>query len=102
MSRGLEALKRIALKDFIFNDDSSLNDIKIIKQELEALEVIRNKKVDVGYLTHLMIKHNDDKKSLQTYNMNVWTYAYEWKDCIIDKTMILTKEEYDLLREVLL
>lgn len=42
MNKGLEALKRITLKDFILNDDSSLNDIKLIEKELKALDIIVN------------------------------------------------------------
>ena len=35
MNKVLEALERIKLKDFIFNDDSCLKDIKIIEKELK-------------------------------------------------------------------
>ena len=42
MSKGLEALKRLGLKDFILNDESSLKDINDIYKELKALEIIKN------------------------------------------------------------
>ena len=84
-SKCLEALKRIALKDFIFNDDSSLNDIKIIKQELEALEIIK-KYVDI----------RDEEGDLFKYSIVDKQYISSGSILLIDD------EEYDLLKEVLL
>ena len=43
MTKGLKALKRIALKDFVFNDDTCLEDIKTIEKELKALEIIKKR-----------------------------------------------------------
>ena len=78
--KGLEALKRITLKDFILNDDSSLNDIKIIGKELKALEII----INTGILTiHETIGGN------------------HYIEIMCD-TIGITKGEYDLLKEVLL
>lgn len=42
MSKGLTALKRIMIKDFILNNDSCLNDIKVIEKELKALKIIKD------------------------------------------------------------
>ena len=75
MSKGLEALKRITLKDFILNNDSCLKDIKIIEKELKALEIIKEKKVDVAIFFEDGCARHREK---------------------------LTQEEYDLLKEVLL
>ena len=77
--------------------------VEEIEKSLKALEIIRNKKVDVGYLVNLMVKCNNDEKVIQTYNtMNVWTYACGGKGFITDKTTDITQGEYDLLKEVLL
>ena len=85
MSKGLEALKRITLKDFILNNDSCLKDIKIIEKELKALEIIKNKKVDIKDI----YKYADYSQ----YNYAMLGVPYEFR---------LTIEEYDLLKEVLL
>lgn len=75
----------------------------IIENALKALEIIKEKRVDVGYLFNLMVKCNNDEKVIQTYNtMNVWTYTCGEKGFITDKTTDITQQEYDLLKEVLL
>ena len=63
--------------------DKDLEEIKIIEKELTALEIIDKKDVSVGALKELDFEH---------YNM----YA---RDILGVRT--LTKEEYDLLKEVL-
>ena len=86
MSKGLEALKRIALKDFILNDESCLKDIKIIEKELKVLEIIKNKRVDLDLL-------------LRTFKFNNYQlYNFEMSNG--ERNLI--KEEYDLFIEVLL
>lgn len=86
MTKGLEALKRITLKDFILNDDSSLIDIKIIEKELKALETIKEKKVFVANL----IYHFEYDDNVINYNRHCGWAKSE-----------LTQQEYDLLKEVL-
>ena len=76
--KGLEALKRIALKDFILNDDSSVNDIKIIEKELKTLEILKES-IDLSY----------DK-----YRNYITLKNHE-------VSLVLTKERCDLLKEVL-
>ena len=87
--KGLEALNRLV--DF-YNlpsrnpiaymlEQENLNEYaNIIKKELKALEIIKEKRVNVRFLISC--------KTLKEYN-----------DVISDH---LTKEEYDLLKEVLL
>ena len=77
MSKGLEALKRYRFLPTAIDCD-------IIEKELTVLEIIDKKDVGVGALKELDFEH---------YNM----YA---RDILGVRT--LTKEEYDLLKEVLL
>ena len=92
MSKGLEALNKI--KDCLeiadevdgdivftgeYEEQESLN---IIEKELKALEIIKNKGVDIS-----LFKKYDDRN---LYNYN---YKSEYQ---------LTQKEYDLLKEVLL
>ena len=74
MSKGLEALKRS------FDSWEYLKDYETIEKELKALEIIKNKEVD--------IKAFNDLTNLGDYN-----YYCEPE---------LTQEEYDLLKEILL
>ena len=108
MIKGLEALQDIRLRLFIESEVQSkkiVKDLKIIEKELKgyermlkvfgmkellnterklkALEIIYNKDLSVGAFKELDLEH---------YNM----YARD-----ILGIRILTKEEYDLLREVL-
>lgn len=80
MSRGLRALART--KDFMSqNCKHWKQDIGYIEQELKALEIIKNKKV---YMTRLMVM-----ESVEDYNK------------LYNDKFSLTKEEFDLLKEVL-
>ena len=74
MSKELEALNKIA---YSYGYDEN---IKIVEKSLKALEIIKNKQVNVFLL------HSVD---LETYN-----------DMIADNRN-LTQEEYDLLKEEL-
>ena len=113
MSKGLEALKRITLKDFILNDDSSLNDIKIIKKELKEYEMEHTLRIRLENINYELVreKQENEKKlkaleiikikkidvyqllenSINAEEYNHW-YCYEK----------ITKKEFDLLKEVLL
>ena len=86
MSKGLEALKDIkqlaTTIEFDYKKDKVFvkEELDIIEKELKALEIIKNKKVDVSFL----------ELGLEQYNTN------------LRKKHQLTQEEYDLLKEVLL
>ena len=56
---------------------------ELIEKELKALEIIKNKRVDVSLL--------HTTKNYQEYNF-----------CVFQKERALTQDEYDLLKEVLL
>ena len=71
---GLEALDNI--------DDSYYDDEKeIIRKELKALEIIKEKRVDIGWLIR--------SENCSKYNLGV------------GESQALKKQEYDLLKEVL-
>lgn len=85
MSKGLEALKRIRQETCpaTYNNDFDKNErCDIIEKELQALEIIKEKEVNV-----FIFLHSGD---LETYN-----------DMVEDNRK-LNQEEYELLKEVLL
>ena len=120
MSKGLEALKRITLKDFILNNDSSLNDIKVIEKELKEkakfdafmkrYNIDSVEELDTFFNEHL---NNDiDKcskcKELKTLeiikeHIRLDSHKYESDETygLTEYMFFITKEEYDLLKEVL-
>lgn len=63
------------------------------ENKLKALNIIKDKRVDVGWLLHYIDLKKDDYTPLKWYNENL---------PLIDKDKELTHEEYDLLKEVLL
>lgn len=82
----LEALEKLRQN---FKDDSHLFDYElfdIIETALKALEIIKEKRVNV----HLLVLSDSLEKYNFKYNFNLLSYRK------------LTKEEYDLLKEVLL
>lgn len=79
MSKGLEALKRI-VKGYIDTDD-----IETISKELKALEIIKNRKVDI-YLLEI--------------TKNVDQYNKPFCEHLVSLCRLLTQEEYDLLKGV--
>ena len=84
MSKGLEALEYI--KKSKYDDCAYIADfasLEIIEKELKALEIINEKDVNIGAFRELDLEH---------YNM----YARD-----ILGTRQLTKEEYDLLKEII-
>lgn len=81
------------LKDFVFELEMGKVDemfisssFEIIEKALKALEIIKKKRVDVRYLFQC--------KSLRDYN-----FIYKGTN---QSELCLTKEEYELLKEVLL
>ena len=93
MNKGLEIIKK---KKELLNkqnqDDQSVIiwdfELDTIEKELKALEIIKDKRLDVTLL--------QDSENLDYYNIDVQNYYTVYED------MYLTQEEYDLLKEVLL
>lgn len=96
MSKGLEALKEIAIQSVEaligkqeplrtqkINELLETKQFKCIEKELKALEIIKEKDTDIGWL-----KNAED---LCQYNNGMGVNSYS----------ALTQEEYDLLKEEL-
>lgn len=89
-----------ALKDYellIMTSNIIKNNIKDIPREditkkLKALEIIKEKQVDVGRFILIINTWFDDDFALHRYNDYLENDLDKWK---------LTKEEFDLLKEVL-
>lgn len=88
MIKGLEALEhlyaKLSCKSSIEEINENLQEYDIIEKELKALKIIRDKFVNVTIFMGC--------DSLEEYNKHPLTM----------RKGILTKEEYDLLKEVLL
>lgn len=89
MSKGLEAFKTL-LNNYSYHeyDEGRVN---TIDKELKALKIIKSKRVDVAYFLWC-IDFYDYEEGLDLEEYNLSCIKDEWK---------LTKEEYDLLKEVL-
>ena len=93
MSKGLEALEKIVYEiKWTHNDGKTLTrfdkeQVDIIEKELKALEIIKNKKVN---LFHILVF--DDYEQYKAH--------YPFSEYNARKDM-LTIEEFDLLKEVL-
>ena len=82
MSKGLEALHNLLDRlEIVFIETHSTKDLQIIEKELLALEIIKEKRVDIGWLIR--------SKNCSKYNLGVGS------------SQALKKEEYNLLKEVL-
>lgn len=81
MSKALECLKKIENEYSIDESVFYKEDFKQVRMELEALEIIKEKLVDVFKLYNC--------KTVEEYNQA------QYRDCM------LTKEEFNLLKEVL-
>ena len=84
-----EALERIENEYSIEETVFYKEDFKQVRKELKALEIIKKKSVWVGRLKSLFRKYNNNLDVLRFYNANMWV-DYQ-----------LTKEEFNLLKEVL-
>ena len=73
--------------DYCHNGNKDV-DVEIIEKALKALEIIKKKSVDVGFLQYF--------SSVEIYNHYIIEHAWT------RHTQTLTKEESDLLREELL
>lgn len=90
MTKELKALERLYCAgrldlDYVLNGDQS-RDYKLIEESLKALEIIKEKQVDVNYEIFCSKDYNHYK-----------TKAEKGKF-----TNVLTQNEYDLLKEELL
>ena len=81
MSKGLEALERIA-KGYIDTDD-----IETISKALKALDIIIEKRVQISWFSSLL--------------KNFPHYTHEDYNFALPDNMQLMKEEYEILKEVL-
>lgn len=99
MTKELEALDRLYenlnCNDYFFRGDAS-EDCNLIETALKAFEIIKEKEVDIHNFKEVIIKQN-------------WTYEQYLDEENAPNTSghqfaykLLTQEEYDLLREVLL
>lgn len=91
MSKGLQALEHMN-KNIILCEDID-EDVEIIKKELQALELIKEKNVDADFFKYCCQEFSD-VVALQQYNVRHVECSNNGKK--------LTGEEYDLLKEVLL
>ena len=93
MSKGLEALKSIEKEmselygsDIAYYPDN-LEKFQIIANELKALDIILEKRVQISWFTSLL-------KNFPNYTHDDYNFA-------LPDNMQLMKEEYELLKEVL-
>lgn len=96
MSKGLEAI--ISLRNRLVEKgikDQFLEELIAIEKSLKALEIIKNKKVQVAYLHSMW----DDFET--TFNNNDEDVRWLYNEGRETDEQI-TEEEYDLLKEVLL
>lgn len=92
MSKELEALERLKNhtisyvgSDYKVSTDSreeQIKDLELIEKSLKALEIIKEKRVDIGWLIR--------SENCSKYNLGV------------GESQALKKKQYDLLKEVLL
>ena len=98
MSKGLEALKEICAMCYMRSKEEKICQLfvqcekyKAIEKELKALEIIKNKKVDI----HTLYRDSNIIGDTFDYYNNTMLFSrgvqYQ-----------LTQEEYDLLKEVFL
>ena len=91
MSKGIKALKILHEEILIEDTQQDLYNLCIndIKKELQALEIIKNKNVYIPYLKATFC--------VQDYNANI-----QQEQDMFNDFNLLTKQEYDLLKEVFL
>lgn len=95
MSKALEALERIENEYSIDEAVFYKEDFEQVRKSLKALEIIKEKRVNVGtfiHLTKILKKDYEQCKALNnTFGANI---------CETEKEF-LTEEEFNLLKEVL-
>lgn len=109
MSKELEALKRIENKTiritygkdvayYRYGDYLSKEDLVIIEKSLKALEIIKEKEVNISDFIYACKCSQKELKEHHNCDSN-----YELAcDCVGCEKEQLTQKEYDLLKEVLL
>jgi len=103
MNKGLEKLKTIRhIHDMECGKDESINkDFDIIEKELKALEIIKDKKVNVPNLIALFKSQTSYEEYEQLWDNDIrWQLTKNWD--IQFSRRKLTQEDWDLLKEVLL
>lgn len=60
--------------------------VKIIKQDLEVLEIIRKKQVDLVFLRKVVVKLDNLEEMLDMYN------TVEWQHCLTMEELIKLKQ----------
>ena len=83
MGKGLEALERVRDNLAWYFSQENLKDFASIEKELKALEIIKKKRVSICMIL--------PSSSFVEYN-----------SFMVHEHRVLTQEEYDLLKEVLL
>lgn len=79
------------------------NRLEIVEKELKTLEIVKEKKVNVGnFIYWLKRKPRTYKDYLQDYCQEQWYLHYKDNNDDRCKFYKLTEEEYELLKEVLL
>lgn len=117
MSKGLEALNNLLNDELVkptkyrktIRDIASVGQVLVIKKELkegeknkQALEIIRNKRVNVDYFIYTCVKNNWSYEDYLDEISNSDNLELCGQYCFSSKQPILTQEEYDLLKVVLL
>ena len=74
-----------------------LEQFEIIEKELKALEIIKNKKVDVCSFINYFVESNKPYETYVLYFENPIEIDY-----VVISEELLAEEEFDLLKEVLL
>ena len=99
MSKELGALRMLEQVCLVANIANMEEQINIIEKALKALEIIKEKWVQVGAFIEM---HNDKKiiEIAKKYRGNYFLFLYNC--CFANLYGELTQEEFDLLKEVLL
>lgn len=71
-----------------YSDIFEENRIKVIERDLEVLEIIKKRRVDVYALEHYICRYHNDDEALENYN----------KLCCLEQ-ITLSYDEYNLLKE---
>ena len=108
MNKGLEAFKRLVgwfgLPTETTPRQLCYDDKELVEKELKALEIIKEKNIDLKTLKIASICEADNKKQCEIYNANRWRWVEDndfYGSSSVPSEDILEKE-YELLKEVLL
>ena len=103
-NNALATMYGIALEGALPQEEDRLEEcMDILRTAFEALDIIKEKKVNVGnFIYWLKRKPRTYEDYLQDFYQEKWYLHYRDNDDDRCKFHKLTQEEYDLLREVLL